>query len=114
MPDPIERSVRKLYEQGYRYYQTQAGDGYAINGLNYYLLARLLWNPSADVRALQADYIEKGFGRGAPAVARYFERLENRWRELAGRPPAMDNATAEEYQQMAAAYPPATLSTCTE
>jgi dienelactone hydrolase len=112
MPEAIERSVRKLSEQGYRYYQTQAGDGYAINGLNYYLLARLLWNPSADARLLQADYVEKGFGRGAPAITRYFERLQNRWRELTGRPPAMDNATAEEYRQMAAAYPPVFRESC--
>src|SRR5262249_18322149 len=36
MTDPIQRSVQKLHAQGYRYYQTQSGDGYAINGFNYY------------------------------------------------------------------------------
>src|SRR5262249_26374119 len=42
MPDAISDSVRKLHAQGYRYYQTQAGDGYSLNGLSYYLLAKLL------------------------------------------------------------------------
>jgi hypothetical protein len=105
MPEPIERSVRQLYEQGYRYYQTQAGDGYAINGLNYYILARLLWSPSVDVRSIQRDYVEKGFGRAAPAVTRYFKRWEDAWRAREGRPVGMDAATLTQYRHVAETYP---------
>jgi hypothetical protein len=107
IPQPMARSVLQLHELGYRYYQTQAGDGYALNGLNYYLLGRLLWNPLLDEHAIEQDYIEKGFGRAAPAVGRYFRLIESRWRELAGRPLGMDLATREEYFAIAAAFPPA-------
>ncbi len=45
-------------------------------GLNYYLLPRLLWNPTADVDAMINDYLEKGFGPAAPVMARYFAKVE--------------------------------------
>jgi len=49
---------------------------WASQGLNYYVLARLLWNPRADVDALVDDYCRSGFGAAAPAVQRYFEAVE--------------------------------------
>jgi hypothetical protein len=105
MPEPIARSVRKLREQGYRYYQTQAGDGYAVNGLNYYVLGRLLWDPSDDVRQIQSDYVETGFGKAAPAVGRYFARLEDQWKAQDGVAVAMDAPTLSQYERVAEAYP---------
>jgi hypothetical protein len=111
-PELIERSVRRLYGLGYRYYQTQAGDGYALNGLNYYILARLLWDPSQDAKAIQRDYIEHGFGKAAPLVSRYFDRLSERWRALGGRNLAMNTPTLAEYRAVAAAYPPEFRALC--
>ena len=55
VPELIGRSVRRMHELGIRYYQTQAGDEFALNGLNSYTLARLLWNPQTDVRAIEHD-----------------------------------------------------------
>jgi hypothetical protein len=106
MPEPIARSVRKLHAQGYRYYQTQAGDGYAVNGLNYYVLGRLLWDPSADVRQMQSDFVETGFGKAAPAVNRYLTRLEDQWKAQNGKAVAMDAATESQFRRVAEAYPP--------
>lgn len=37
---------------------------------------RLLWNPETDVDALLADFYEKAFGPAAPAMKRYFERVD--------------------------------------
>ena len=106
MLEPIARSVRKLHEQGYRYYQTQAGDGYAVNGLNYYVLGRLLWDPSTNVRQIESDFVERGFGKAVAPVARYFHRMEDRWRARNGRPVAMDSATESQFTRVAEAYPP--------
>jgi hypothetical protein len=103
-PQLIERSARRLEELGFRYYQTQAGDGYALNGLNFYLLGKLLWNPRQDAAALERDYIEKGFGAAAPDVARYFGRLEAAWR-AADPTVGMDDARPESYRRMLATYP---------
>ncbi len=112
MQEPIARSVKRLREQGYRYYQTQSGDGYAINGLQYYLLARLLWDPSTDIRAIQADYIERGFGAAASAVARYFQRWEQAWKAQNGKAVAMESCRLSEYRRIAEAYPAALREAC--
>lgn len=109
---PIQRSVESLHQQGYRYYQTQSGDGYAINGLNYYVLARLLWTPALNVHAIVRDYSERGFGKAAPEVERYFNRLENQWKAQKGRSVGMGSGTLPAYERVAAAYPPAFLAAC--
>jgi hypothetical protein len=56
---------------------------WAGQGLNYYVLSRLLWNPSADVEAIIDDYCRKGFGPAAPAVRAYFDGLERQTTALA-------------------------------
>lgn len=113
IPELIARSVLRLHELGYRYYETQAGDGYAGNGLSYYVLGRTLWDPAADVAAIQRDYIEKGFGAAAPAVTRYFNRLVTRWKEQ-GRDPRMSvrGMGLTNYRMVAAVYPPQFRDAC--
>jgi hypothetical protein len=49
---------------------------WATQGLNYYVVARLNWNPDQDADALIDDYCRSGFGPAARAVRRYFDRLE--------------------------------------
>ena len=49
---------------------------WATEGLNYYVLARLLWRPDADVDALVEDYCRSGFGKGWRQVREYFTRIE--------------------------------------
>jgi hypothetical protein len=50
---------------------------WATQGLNYYVLAKLLWNPAANVDEIIDDYCRAGFGPAAPAIRRYFNLLEN-------------------------------------
>ncbi len=49
---------------------------WATQGLNYYVVARLHWNPAQDVDALVDDYCRAGFGPAAKSVRRYFDKLE--------------------------------------
>lgn len=49
---------------------------WATQGLNYYVVARLHWNPEQDVDALLDDYCQAGFGPAAKSVRRYFAGLE--------------------------------------
>ncbi len=49
---------------------------WATQGLNYYVVARLHWNPEQDVDALVDDYCRTGFGSAAKSVRRYFDGLE--------------------------------------
>jgi hypothetical protein len=45
-------------------------------GLNYYVLAKLLWDPSQNVDTLIQDYCNKGFGKASPEIQKYFAALE--------------------------------------
>ena len=49
---------------------------WSTHGLNYYLLAKLLWNPKQDVDRLIDDYCRTGFGPTAGPVREYFARIE--------------------------------------
>lgn len=45
-----------------------------------YALARLLWNPQTDVRAMMSDWYEKAVGpKAAPFLAEYFALWEDYW-----------------------------------
>jgi len=56
---------------------------WASRGLNYYVLAKLLWDPSQDVDALIADYCNTGFGPASPSIQKYFSLLETLTDEVA-------------------------------
>jgi len=49
---------------------------WATHGLNYYVLAKLLWNPNTDVDTLIDGYCQAGFGPAAAPIRRYFGRVE--------------------------------------
>ena len=66
---------------------------WATQGLNYYVAARLHWNPDLDVDALIDDYCQSGFGAAADSVKRYFMRIEKLTNEIAAARPALHPAT---------------------
>src|SRR5262249_32706661 len=45
---------------------------WATQGLNYYVVARLHWDPEQDVDAIVYDFCRAGFGPPARSVRRYF------------------------------------------
>eukprot|EP01031_Cornospumella_fuschlensis_P013507 gene13507-16518_t len=49
---------------------------WATQGPQLYVLAQLVWDPSADDQAVLADYYQRAFGPAAAAVREYFEALE--------------------------------------
>jgi hypothetical protein len=77
----IADSLRYLHSIGVKLYQTQSGDGFAINGLNYYIASKLLWNVNADVESLVNEFYEKAFGEAGKWVRECYERLQNRWQD---------------------------------
>lgn len=56
---------------------------WATEGVNYYVLARLLWNPAADVDAILDDYCRAGFGAAAGDVRKYLSRIEELTNQIA-------------------------------
>lgn len=57
------------------YTQFKAGNVWTI-GLNYYVAAKLLWNPDLDVAALVADYCQNLYGPAAQPMTEYWEAYE--------------------------------------
>jgi len=51
---------------------------WSSQGLNYYVLAKLLWNPHLDVDALIADYCQAAYGPAAEPMRRYYAMIETR------------------------------------
>jgi hypothetical protein len=72
---------------------------WATEGLNYYVLAQLLWKPDASVDAILDDYCKSGFGQGWHHVRRYFERVE-----------ALTDAVAAKASPITAPYTPETVA----
>ncbi len=56
---------------------------WAVNGLNYYVLAQMLWDPAQDVDDIIDDYCQKGFGKAAEAMKKYFLHCEKLTAKLA-------------------------------
>lgn len=57
-------------------FMAESANSWGTHGFGYYMATRLLWDPTTDVEALKKDFYEKAFGPAAPAMARYFERLD--------------------------------------
>lgn len=56
---------------------------WATQGLNYYVLAKLLWDPSLDADELIEDYCRSGFGEAWEHVQLYLSSLEQMTEEFA-------------------------------
>ncbi len=83
LPWPIMHTIAAdipyFHQQGVIGLHTQYSDSNAYsNGLNYYIAAKLLWNPAADVPALVRDFCEKYYGTAATQMGKYLDRLERR------------------------------------
>lgn len=96
--------VHKLDEDIKHMYQTGmiAGNfdavlhNWASHGLNYYVLAKLLWDPSQNVDDIVQDYCKQGFGTAAPAMQRYFSELEKLTNTIAETRTDVDNSQVED------------------
>jgi hypothetical protein len=77
---------------------------WATQGLNYYVVARLHWDPEQKVDALIDDYCKAGFGPAARSVRRYFDRLEalldDGARKKPAQAPAFSSETVKELGQL--------------
>ena len=75
----IANSIRFLNSFGIKYYQTQSGDEFAINGLNYYVTAKLLWDTSQNEDDILNDFYSNAFGSAADAIKAFHTRLQSAW-----------------------------------
>ena len=68
--------IRQIVAQGGTSVSAESTSSWGPNGRGYYVANHLLWNPDLDVDALVQDFYDRAFGAGAPAMKRYYERLD--------------------------------------
>jgi hypothetical protein len=56
-----------------RGFLTEAQDHWAGFGESYYVTLKLMWNPNADVHAIEQDFVQKGFGAAYKPMWRYYQ-----------------------------------------
>lgn len=73
----MDRDIKHFYQTG------MIGADYdsivhhwANQGLNYYVLSRLLWDPSQNVDAIIDDYCQAAFGPAANTIKEYYAKVE--------------------------------------
>ena len=57
-----------LQEKGFVAIYGEGGKNFATMGVNYYLLAKLMWNPQQNAGAILADYYRAAYGPAAPLM----------------------------------------------
>jgi len=76
-----------LADHGMRATDYDGGIGnWGTQGLDYYVLARLLWDPHQEVDPIVEDYCRAAYGPGAEAMKDYYRRLEQFTDQIAAEP----------------------------
>lgn len=52
---------------------------WGVNGLHYYIMTKMMWDPGLDVKSLLDDYYEKFFKEVKEPMKDYFETLQKAW-----------------------------------
>lgn len=79
---------------------------WSTNGLNYYVLAELLWDPNQNVDDIVNDYCQAGFGPAAKPIRGYFYTLEKITTEYAAKNTYHSYYTSgRNPEELAAQYP---------
>lgn len=76
-PHKFAEDFRFMARRGMRGTDFDSGlHHWSTQGLNYYVVARLNWDPDLDADSVIDDYCRAGFGSAAGAIREYFSRLE--------------------------------------
>ena len=76
-----DNGVKMLFEQG-----DSHGNHGGFAELKAWLLAKWMWNPEADMKALLDEFFPGYYGKGAPFVRAYFEEIHRRQLEISADP----------------------------
>lgn len=72
--DQLGERMKRFVDHRVNSISGQSANNWGVNGLGYYLAAKLMWNASADVQALKKDFFAQAFGPAAEVLQRYYER----------------------------------------
>lgn len=72
----VRDRIRQYHAAGARSMDCESSNSWGPHGRGYYVAAKLMWNPHADMDAILADFHEQAFGPAAAAVRRYYDRFD--------------------------------------
>lgn len=79
----LAKWIRFAVDQGAIGFDFDGNTGnWGTQGLHYYVLARVLWEPKIDVDEVEKDYCRAAYGQGAEPMLRYYDLLEKLSMEL--------------------------------
>ncbi|MCC6445747.1 MAG: DUF4838 domain-containing protein [Armatimonadetes bacterium] len=99
MPYYYRRGIHNIYSETHQHWATQ--------GLNFYIYARLAWDPSLDVDKIMEEFYTQFFGPAREPMKRYFEMAEdtfNRTGSFYGLASQMPLIFTEEYIRKAGGH----------
>ncbi len=90
----LKPNIQLFVKYGVRqhFQQSNTGTGHEFSELKNYLLARLLWNPEADVERIIEEFTDGYYGPAAPWIRRYLYHLQSEilksgeWLDIYGPP----------------------------
>jgi alpha-glucuronidase len=106
-------NIKELYKDGIDLYYTQAGNGFAINGINYYVAGKLLWNTALDKEKILNDYYQKGFGCSGIYIKNFYTKLEEAWKSATKGGIDVSAGTLKDTRVLEL-YTPELLNACTQ
>ncbi len=73
----LQPNIRLFVRNGVRkhFQQTNTGPGHEFSELKSCLLARLLWNPEADVNAVMNEFLDGYYGKAGPYIRQYIDAM---------------------------------------
>jgi Domain of unknown function (DUF4838)/Glycosyl hydrolase family 67 N-terminus len=79
----IRRDIPLLARIGVERFMSETQQHWANQGINFYLAAKLLWNPKEDTDRLLAEYYDRFYGKASAPMRKYWERWEQAMTETA-------------------------------
>jgi len=73
--DDLAARMKRYVDNKVVFISAESNNSWGANGFGYYMANKLMWDPSADTKTLKKDFYDKAFGPAAPAMERYYERL---------------------------------------
>jgi hypothetical protein len=80
--DNVASNVRR----GVACLRAECGNSWGPQGVGHYLAAHVLWNSSADLEAVKADFYDKAFGPASQAMKAYYDHVDMGNEPLVGPP----------------------------
>jgi Domain of unknown function (DUF4838) len=98
----LAEDLRYQKSKGFAGFTSESGVDFASNHMNYYVMARLLWNVDQDLDALIADFCKSAFGPASAKMSAYYTFMEKNFASRSVKDKSWHASTLPNWNQPAA------------